>query len=68
MSYQIIARNEHKLKIKILPFNAAKCKCMHLRHDNPEITYTMRGAAIATATEQKDLGVYLTNDCKPSLQ
>ena len=52
----------------LLRFNAAKCKCMHFGHDNPEITYTLGGAEIATATEEKDLGVYLTNDCKPSLQ
>ena len=41
---------------------------MHLGHDNSEITYTLGGAEIATATEEKDLGVYLSNDCKPSLQ
>ena len=29
---------------------------------------TLGGAEIATATEEKDFGVYQTNDCKPSLQ
>ena len=43
---------------------------MHLGHDNPEFTYTLGGAEIAMATEEKDLGVYLTNayDYKPSMQ
>ena len=41
---------------------------MHHGHDNPEFTHTLGGAEIATATEEKHLVVYLTNDCKPSLQ
>ena len=54
----------------LLRFNAAKCKCTHLWHDShsPETTYTLGGAEIATATEEKYLEVHLTNDCKPSLQ
>ena len=41
---------------------------MHLGNDNPETTYMLGGEEIATAKEEKDLGVYLTDDCKPSLQ
>ena len=57
---------EYRSDTRLLRFNAAKCKCMHL--GNPEITYTLEGVEIATATEEKELGVYLTNDCKHSLQ
>ena len=52
----------------LLRFNAGKCKSMHLGSDNPETTYVLGGEEIATAKEEKDLGVYLTDDCKPSLQ
>ena len=42
---------------------------MHLGNDNPDyIPYMLGGEEIATAKEEKDLGVYLTDDCKPSLQ
>ena len=52
----------------LLRFNAGKCKSMYLGSDNPETTYVLGGEEIVTAKEEKDLGVYLTDDCKPSLQ
>ena len=45
----------------LLRFSAGKCKSMHLGSDNPETTYVLGGEEIATAKEEKDLGVYLTD-------
>ena len=36
--------------------------------NNPCSDYTLNGETIATADEEKDLGVFLTSDCKPSRQ
>ena len=52
----------------LLRFNASKCKCMHMGHDNPNRCYTLNGETITAVDEEKDLGVHLSSDCKPSLQ
>ena len=52
----------------LLRFNASKCKCMHMGHENPARCYTLNGETIQAVDEEKDLGVYLSSDCKPSLQ
>ncbi|XP_072017081.1 uncharacterized protein [Amphiura filiformis] len=52
----------------LLRFNVSKCKCMHLGNDNPERSYVLGEDEIMVAKEVKDLGVYITDDCKPSTQ
>ena len=51
-----------------MPFNTAKCKVMHLGRGNEEFQYFMNGHQLATVTEERDLGVQLTSDMKPSRQ
>ena len=52
----------------LLRFNASKCKCMHMGHKNSARCYTLNGETIQAVDEEKDLEVYLSSDCKPSLQ
>ena len=52
----------------LLRFNASKCKCMHMGHENPARCYILNGETIQALDEEKDLGVYLSSDCKPNLQ
>ena len=52
----------------LLRFNAGKCKCMHMGNSNQNVKYTLNGEVIQDVNEEKDLGVYLTSDCKPSMQ
>ena len=52
----------------LLKFNASKCKCMHMGKDNPPRSYILNRVEIQPEDEEKDLGVYLTRDCKPTLQ
>ena len=56
----------------LLSFNANKCKRVHMGYDNPKHQYHMRtpmGQVILEETcEERDLGVWLNNNMKPSLQ
>ena len=45
----------------LLPFNATKCKVMHMGHHNPELTYTLHGTPIEKTSEEKDLGIIIDN-------
>ena len=56
-----------------MQFNASKCSIMHLGSKNPNFSYTMGGYAPAgvvleTTVEEKDVGVMIRNDLKPSSQ
>ena len=55
-----------------MTFNASKCKVIHFGHDNPCYPYTMYGHAPAgtvleVSDEEKDVGVWISNNLKPSL-
>ena len=52
----------------LLRFNAGKCKTMHLGHGNPTVRYQMGDTILGEINDEKDLGVYLTPDLKPSMQ
>ena len=52
----------------LLRFNATKCKTMHIGSKNPEVKYTMDGVVLEAIDQEKDLGVYIPNNCKPSAQ
>ena len=49
-----------------LNFNAGKCKVMHIGTNNQAFNYKMKGTDLKKITEEKDLGVYISNDLKPS--
>lgn len=54
-----------------MSFNSSKCKVMHLGHRNPGFLYTMGGHAPAgtvleSVTEEKDVGVWISDNLKPS--
>ena len=56
-----------------MEFNASKCKVVHFGKKNPGYTYTMGGFAPAgvvleAVEEEKDVGVMVTNNLKPSIQ
>ncbi len=38
---------------------------MHMGNDNPIRSYVLNGVEIRAEDEERDLGVYLTSDCKP---
>ena len=51
-----------------MEFNIDKCKVMHIGKRNVKNTYTMGETKLAETTEEKDLGVWIKSDLKPSLQ
>lgn len=51
-----------------MSFNVAKCKIMHVGRNNPEYDYFMNGVKVCTTEEEKDVGVMVTKNLKPSLQ
>ena len=51
-----------------MPFNLDKCKVMHIGQRNVEAKYKLLGKELEICNEEKDLGVIITNDLKPSKQ
>ena len=51
-----------------MEFNVTKCKIMHLGRGNPRHIYTMNGLQLASTEEEKDVGVKVTSNLKPSAQ
>jgi hypothetical protein len=49
-------------------FNVPKCKVMHLGHRNPNYEYQMGGQVLSATQEEKDIGVTVTENLKPSAQ
>ena len=45
-------------------FNVEKCHVMHLGYGNPRVDYIMDGKRLETVTEEKDLGVFVSEDLK----
>ena len=52
----------------LLRFNASKCKRMHMGHSNDGLNYHLGGETIPHDSEEKDLGVIISEDCKTSKQ
>ncbi|XP_043231230.1 uncharacterized protein LOC122386260 [Amphibalanus amphitrite] len=48
----------------LLPFNASKCKVMHIGRHNPRRTYRLNDSVIEEVTEEKDLGIIIDEDLK----
>ena len=51
-----------------MEFNVDKCKILHVGRKNPKYEYEMAGQKLGTVTEEKDLGVWMKDTLKPSLQ
>jgi hypothetical protein len=51
-----------------MEFNIPKCKVMHMGHQNPEHKFSMRGKELEATCEEKDIGVAVTSNLKPSAQ
>ncbi len=51
-----------------MSFNVSKCKVMHVGRNNPDYEYTMRGQKLETTNEERDIGVMITKNLKPSVQ
>ena len=52
----------------LLRFNADKCKTMHFGTSNLNGVYYMSDKNLQKIDQEKDLGVFITNDCKSSTQ
>ena len=51
-----------------MQFNVDKCKVMHFGKHNPEFKYIMANTQLVTVHEEKDLGILISDDLKPSAQ
>ena len=51
-----------------MEFNADKCKIMHLGPNNPQHTYTMGNQTLSSTDEERDIGVIINKNLKPSKQ
>ena len=51
-----------------MEYNIAKCKIMHLGHNNPAYEYTMLNTPLLTTESERDLGVMVDKNLKPSKQ
>jgi len=51
-----------------MAFNTAKCKVMHVGRHNPRHPYTMGGQVLETTECERDIGVLVRCDLKPSDQ
>jgi len=45
-------------------FSVEKCKVMHLGYDNPHASYFMDGNRLQVVSEERDLGVIMSEDLK----
>ena len=51
-----------------MKFNVEKCKIMHTGRTNPEYGYTLNDIPLGTTQEEKDLGIIIMDNLKPSRQ
>jgi ribonuclease P/MRP protein subunit RPP40 len=51
-----------------MQFNVAKCKVMHLGNRNPSFVYHMNGQELEVSAEERDIGVTVADNLKPSAQ
>ena len=52
----------------LLKFNESKCKVVNFGTNNPKYGYRLGGVELAHSEQEKDLGVIITSDLKPSAQ
>ena len=51
-----------------MAFNTAKCKVMHIGRNNPRYQYVMGGHTLEATEVERDIGVLVSSDLKPSEQ
>ena len=51
-----------------MEFNVKKCCMLHFGHRNPKHKYTMNGEILESQSNQRDLGVSITDNCLPGNQ
>jgi hypothetical protein len=51
-----------------MEFNIPKCKIMHLGHGNPNHKFSMQGVELKETREEKDIGVTVTDNLRPTDQ
>ena len=51
-----------------MSFNVDKCKVMHIGRRNTRSRYFMNGLELSAISEEKDLGVFITDDLAVSKQ
>jgi len=51
-----------------MEFNVKKCKGMHVGHNKENHVYTMNGQQLDTTEEERDIGVTVSRQLKPSAQ
>jgi len=49
-----------------MPFNVEKCHIVHVGRANPKKKYEMNGQPLTESLVERDVGVMITNDLKPS--
>jgi hypothetical protein len=49
-----------------MTFNVDKCSVMHIGFNNPQNEYEMDGKKLKSTDKEKDLGIYISKDLKPS--
>ena len=49
-----------------MKFNTKKCHVLHLGKNNPHFTYSLGNSQLDSVTEERDIGVIMTGNLKPS--
>jgi len=51
-----------------MPFSISKCKVMHLGRNNTRFHYVIDSHLLEEVSEEKDLGVFISDNLKPAKQ
>ena len=51
-----------------MSFNVEKCKVMHIGRTNTKAQYTMNGVVLGTTDCERDIGVLMSSNLKPTAQ
>ena len=49
-----------------MKFNVEKCKVLHIGNNNNHVSYSMDGVQLTKVDQERDLGVIISSDLKPS--
>ena len=51
-----------------MSFNTDKCKILHVGRNNPAYSYSMNGIPLVVTEQERDIGVIISNNLRPSAQ
>ena len=51
-----------------MQFNESKCKVVHIKKNNSRYKYLMNGVVLEASDKEKDVGVIIQEDLKPTKQ